>query len=202
MDMLSKKSIAIISSIIAGVFLLGITVAIVNINHSKRKQAVHITPDLEEIRSICSLATTELEYNNVAKTTKYYWFFGKKEKKLWIEHKGVVKIGIDVNKIEVIPEGNKWTIRIPKAEVLSANCDEKSFTDESYTMSKSILRRFSAKEQNSSMADAIKNMETDAANNSAILRDAQVRAKKILKNYFLQLNKKTKANIQIKWELL
>ena len=59
-------------------------------------------------------------------------------------------------------------------------------------MSKSILRRFSAKEQNNSMADAIKNMETDAANNSAILRDAQVRAKKNLKNYFLQLNKKQK----------
>lgn len=149
------------------------------------------TPDVEEIRSICSLATTELDYNNVAKSKKTYWFFKKREKKLWIEHKGVVKVGIDVNKLEIVPEDDSWHITIHKAEILSVSCDPDSFNQASFTMSNSSLRKYSAYEQNTAMSEAVNNMKIDAESNNEILHDAQLKAKKIIENYFSQLNKKT-----------
>ena len=159
------------------------------------------TPDVEEIRSICSLATTELDYNNVAKSKKTYWFFKKREKKLWIEHKGVVKVGIDVNKLEIVPEDDSWHITIPKAEILSVSCDPDSFNQASFTMSNSSLRKFSAYEQNKAMSEAVNNMKIDAESNNEILHDAQLKAKKIIENYFSQLNKKTNNEVHIKWDL-
>lgn len=167
-------------------------------NHSSLS---HFSPDVEEIRSICSLATTELDYNNVAKSVDKYWFFGKREKKLWIEHKGVVKVGIDVNKLEIFPEEDSWHITIPKAEILSVSCDPDSFNQDSFTISNSCLRKFSVYKQNEAMAEAEQNMRTDAESNYEILHDAQIKAKKIIENYFSQLNKKTNNEVSIKWDL-
>lgn len=167
----------------------------------KATSVSQVALDVEEIRSLCSLATTELDYNNVAKSTKSYWFFKKREKKLWIEHKGVVKVGVDVNKLEIIPEEDSWLITIPKAEILSVSCDPDSFNQDSFTMSNSILRKFSAYEQNKAMSEAVNNMKIDAESNNEILHDAQIKAKKIIENYFSQLNKKTSNNVQLKWDL-
>lgn len=169
-----------------------------SLNHPSVSQ---IAPDVEEIRSICSLATTELDYNNVAKSKKTYRFFKTREKKLWIEHKGVVKVGIDVNKLEIFPEEDSWHITIPKAEILSVSCDPESFNQESFTKSNSSLKKFSAYEQNKAMAEAINNMKIDAESNNEILHDAQIKAKKIIENYFVQLNKKTNNEVHIIWDL-
>lgn len=68
-------------------------------------------------------------------------------------------------------------------------------------MSNSILRKFSAYEQNKAMSEAVNNMKIDAESNNEILHDAQIKAKKIIENYFSQLNKKTSNNIQLKWDL-
>ena len=160
-----------------------------------------VSPDIEEIRSMCSLATTELDYNNVAKSAKSYWLFGKHEKKLWIEHKGIVKVGIDVNKLEIYPEEDSWHVTIPKAEILSARCDPESFNQDSFTKSNFPLIKISGYEQNEAMDKAVEDMKKDAEGNKEILYDAQIKAKKIIENYFSQLNRKTNSEVNIKWDL-
>ena len=200
MKKINKKLFIVGFSSICVLFLL-ITVFSCITSFDKTPSVSQVAPDVEEIRSLCSLATTELDYNNVAKSTKSYWFFKKREKKLWIEHKGVVKVGVDVNKLEIIPEEDSWLITIPKAEILSVSCDPDSFNQDSFTMSNSILRKFSAYEQNKAMSEAVNNMKIDAECNNEILHDAQIKAKKIIENYFSQLNKKTSNNVQLKWNL-
>lgn len=198
---INKTTLLIIGCSLAGVLLLSLVAfscTRATHNHSSVSQ---FTPDVEEIRSICSLATTELDYNNVAKSKKTYGFFRTREKKLWIEHKGVVKVGIDVNKIEIVQEEDSWHITIPKAEILSVSCDPDSFNQESFTMSNSSSRKFSAYEQNKAMAEAVNNMKIDAESNNEILHDAQIKAKKIIENYFVQLNKKTNNEVHIIWDL-
>ena len=51
------------------------------------------------------------------------------------------------------------------------------------------------------MAEAVNNMKIDAESNNEILHDAQIKAKKIIENYFSQLNKKTSNDVQLKWDL-
>lgn len=68
-------------------------------------------------------------------------------------------------------------------------------------MSNSSLRKFSAYEQNKAMSEAVNNMKIDAESNNEILHDAQLKAKKIIENYFFQLNKKTNNEVHIKWDL-
>ena len=198
---ISKKTIWIICGSVFLILVLMILGSIASKAY-RRNLVIHTEPDIEEIRSICKLATTEVDYNNVAETSKRYGSFKKHEKKLWIEHKGIVKVGIDVNQLEIIPDGNTWLIRIPKAEILSVTCDPESFKEESFTISKSKFGRISAKEQNEAMAVAISNMKVDAESNHEILHDAQLKAKKIIENYFQQFNKQAAEEIHIKWELL
>lgn len=201
--MMNKKVVCLICGGVTLFFALVISLSIAGKNKfNSEKQTFYITPDVEEICYICSLATTELDYNNVAKVSKSYWFMKKREKKLWIEHRGTVKVGIDVNKLEISSENNVWTLRIPKAEILSVSCNPDFFTENSFTISDSNWKKISAYDQNAAMAKAISDMKVDAENNTAILHDAQIKAKKILENYFNQLNIKTNSNIQIKWELL
>lgn len=200
MKKINKKFFIIGFSSICVLFLLIAAFSCIA-SFDKAPSVSQVVPDVEEIRSLCSLATTELDYNNVAKSTKSYWFFKKREKKLWIEHKGVVKVGVDVNKLEIISEDDSWLITIPKAEILSVSCDPDSFNQDSFTMSNSILRKFSAYEQNKAMSEAVNNMKIDAESNNEILHDAQIKAKKIIENYFSQLNKKTSNNVQLKWDL-
>lgn len=89
MKKINKKLFIVSFSSICVLFLLIAAFSCIA-SFDKTPSVSQVTPDVEEIRSLCSFATTELDYNNVAKSTKSYWFFKKWEKKLWIEHKGVV----------------------------------------------------------------------------------------------------------------
>ena len=94
-----------------------------------------------------------------------------------------------------------WVITLPKAEVLDVKCAPDSFTKDSFTISNSWLRKFSVYKQNKAMAEAEQNMRTDAESNNEILHDAQIKAKKIIENYFAQLNIKTSSEVNITWDL-
>lgn len=148
-------------------------------------------PEVEKLQEICKRATQELEYNDVAITSSPYGILGKKKKQLWIEHKVHVKIGIDETKLEVFEENGKWIIQVPQAEVLDAFCDPDSFTEDSFTIQKSFFHKVSAKEQNDAMANAIEELQKDAANQSECLRDAQKRAAMLLDKELSYLKEQT-----------
>ena len=87
-------------------------------------------PDFTSISSICELATLECYYHNVATYEDQGWNFiiSVGNKKAWIEYDGIIKIGIDGNKV-VVHEPNKENvieIEIPKSQVLSVNVDSDS----------------------------------------------------------------------------
>ena len=85
-------------------------------------QAVNATPEVEELKSICELATLECYYHNVAKSVKTKGdgiaHIGEKERVFWIEYSGVAKVGIDMSKVkmESADEEGKYIITIPKSD--------------------------------------------------------------------------------------
>lgn len=148
-------------------------------------------PDYNDINYMCDLAVTELDYNDVARVDADYWFFGKKSKKMWIEHKSAVKVGVDANEIKVDSGKNKVTVTVPKAKVLSVNVDENSFNANSYSISNTRLRKITAKEQNKAMQNANKDIRKIVSEDPVLMHEAQKRTKKVLGNYFETIMHKT-----------
>ena len=74
--------------------------------------------ELQQIKSIGEFAVLECYYHNVAKsdtTKKVLWW--NTDRRLWIEYTGIVKAGVDVEKIDMKMDGNTLTISLPKAEI-------------------------------------------------------------------------------------
>jgi predicted transcriptional regulator len=118
-------------------------------------------------------------------------FFGKKSKKMWIEHKSAVKVGVDANEIKVDSGKNKVTVTVPKAKVLSVNVDPNSFNANSYSISSTRLRKISAKEQNTAMHNANKDIKKIVSQDPVLMHEAQKRTGKVLSGYFSALMDKT-----------
>ena len=67
-------------------------------------------PTLEQsqVRNIAELATLECYYHNVADYEDEEtsgWLFWKKDTKFWIEHEGIVRMGVDAPKIKMKDAG-------------------------------------------------------------------------------------------------
>ena len=103
----------------------------------KQEQALEDKiPDLMKIQSICTLATVEAYYHDVAIIEKLkdvdpsLLNFLKRDRHMWIEYTSIAKIGIDVSKIDMTIEGNSIRISIPQAELLSISKED--FNKDSY----------------------------------------------------------------------
>ena len=162
-------------------------------------------PEITQIRSICELATLECYYHNVAKAVKekgdglVHW--GEKDRTFWIEYKGTVKIGIDMSGVTMTVENGVYVITIPKAEILSINIDPESLNEESYIFSQDSWNPnyITAADQTNAIEAAQNNMKESVLNNSALLINAQDRAKKLIENYINQLETASGTNFTIKW---
>ena len=186
-----------------GLLVIGFLVLLLFVVSSfpARTNYVSKGPQLEEIKTMCALGTTEIDYNNVAHVEKEDWFFGKKQRKMWIEYKAIVKTGIDVEELEMEKKGNKIRITIPAAKVLSIVCDLDSFNEESFRTSKAFPIKFTAKDQNTSIAEANKNIRETTENNKDLMRDSQLRAKKIIQNYIDEFTTADGLQYEVEWEL-
>ena len=152
-------------------------------------------PEISDVKNICELATLETYYHNVVESSnnKNTWFTGYK---CWLEYEGIAKIGIDISKLDMDVKGNKITISIPKAEVLSTNLDEDKCkiaanTEGTFTSGADI---------DAMIKEAQKNMEQDVKNNDALLQQGEDRAKELLGNYIKSFGKINGKEYTIEWK--
>ena len=79
-------------------------------------------PDLGQVRSICSLATLECYYHNVAKSTKTagggITGIFERDRTFWIEYDGIATLGIDMSLVEMDLDGQNVHISLPPAQVM------------------------------------------------------------------------------------
>lgn len=160
-------------------------------------------PDISQVREICELATLECYYHNVAKSTKEKGsglsHIGEKERKFWVEYNGVVKLGIETSKVNMIRDGNKIIITVPKAKVLGMS--DYSFVEDNYISSDDGLNKnkITAEDQTKALADANEQIRQLFSNDEALLARAQTRAKELIENYINQLNEMSKTDYEIEW---
>ena len=84
----------------------------------EKKEAI---PTFSNATYIAQMATLKCYYHNTAKLShEGSWFFNNGYKRMWMEYSGIVKYGIDADKVTISPDanGHRVIITVPPAHVL------------------------------------------------------------------------------------
>ncbi|MBR5266016.1 MAG: DUF4230 domain-containing protein [Clostridia bacterium] len=163
-----------------------------------------VLPDIEQIRSICQLATLECHYNNVATgiKEKHAGLAGlfEKERDYWVEYNGIVKLGIDMDKVDISISGNTVTVAIPSAQVMGSDIDTSSFRVVSSEDGFLNKNEITVEDQQKTVAEGQQEMIKTANENDSLLAVAQNRAKTLIKNYIDTMGEIAGKEYTIKWK--
>lgn len=190
---------------IAIILLSVLTVSMFS-GYSQKAEKSSTEPDIMQIRSICNLATLECYYHNVAKSEKpagsgmAHW--GEVDRRFWVEYTGIAKIGIDMSEVDMKIEGDKVSVFIPEAKLLSTSIHEKELNEESYIFSGDSWfnkNKITAEDQTSAINKAQTEMSETVMNNDTLLLSAQTRAQKLIENYIVQLGQLSNIEYKIEW---
>ena len=172
------------------------------------KKGEEVTKELSitQMQTICELATLKCYYHNVAKSEKSagtgIWHLGEKDRQFWIEYTGTVKLGIDMSKVQMKVDRTNVTVTIPEAEVQQVDVDDDSYNSDSYIFSEDGINKneITAEDATGAVENARNEMIKTAEKNTALLVNAQERAKKMIENYIMQLGETTGTEYQITWK--
>ena len=167
------------------------------------EKAVEMEPQISQMKAICELAVMDCYYHNVAKyfekdADKGFLGFGKKDKNFWIEYSGVVKLGVDVSLVQISVTDSLITITIPEAKVLGCKVDSETLTKDSFIVDKNSAT-VTADDEVKAFSDAQNELEKTAANDKALLANAQQRAMKLLEDYVINIGNTVGKEYTIKW---
>lgn len=159
------------------------------------------TPSQDRVQKICELSVMDCYYHNVAKFNKekaqgFLWW--QKDKRFWIEYDGIVKLGIDASQVKIEGEGDHYTVTIPAGKVLGCTVDSDSLGQYIIDGSSAPVR---VEDMTVAVQQAQENMAKTAANDQTLTREAQLRAKSLIENYFTTLGDATGINYTIQWVL-
>lgn len=160
--------------------------------------------NLEQLKSVCELATLECYYHNTAKSsTDKKVLFWNTSKKLWVEYSGIVRIGIDISRLDLDISGQTVTITLPEAKIISCKVDEDSLSsDHVYTELTGLgASRVTAQDQTDAFANAQQNMLEEVEKDTSLLLQAQDRAKTLLLNYVKNIGDAIGTEYTVKWKI-
>ena len=189
-------------------YMMLIVISMALLTGCEKKDMNKSQPELSQMRTICNLATLETYYHNVAKITDkpvdpgLSGLFQRKDRTMWIEYTGIARIGIDMSKVNMKMDGNKVTISLPDAEILSIEVDHDIDKSSYYYSEDNALffkNEFTAKDQTTAIADGQKKMRETIENNSQLLMQAQERAKNLIEKYIVELGNISDQKYDIEW---
>ncbi|MBE5871526.1 MAG: DUF4230 domain-containing protein [Lachnospiraceae bacterium] len=181
-------------------FFLALTLCAACAKEEEEPEVV-IEPQTTQMRAICELATMDCYYHNVAKFKEEDaagWFLWKKDKQFWVEYSGVVSVGIDASLVNIAVSKDRVAITMPPAKILDCRVDKDSLSEESFIVDGKSAK-VTAEDQTEAFKMAQENMEQTAADDSALLTNAQQRAQKLLEDYVKNLGNAIEKQYTIDW---
>lgn len=192
-----KKSIIIIFIILA----LSITTFTIGVNKGKKDKQITISSSIikNRINSVKELVTTEYHYTNMANFENQNTFYGWKvpltKKKFVISYEGLVKLGIDLDNVDVKINNNNIDISMNNSKIISHEIDENSL--KVFDEQNSIFNPIKVEDYNSFSKDQKSKIEKDIVE-KGILEESNEKSKKVLEE-LIKLDKSLKDyNINIK----
>ncbi|MCI7130403.1 MAG: DUF4230 domain-containing protein [Lachnospiraceae bacterium] len=186
-------------------WMLAVILTVVSAGCGKQEPVQIPEPQIEQVRSICNLATVQCYYHNVAKSEKKaekgITHLGEKDRKFWIEYTGIANLGIDVAEVQMNVDGTEVEVTLPEAKLLNISIDRETLNEASYISSADGLNKneITADDQTEAIHLAQQKMEETVSSNTTLLLNAQNRAKKLIENYIVQLGEATGVEYHITW---
>ncbi len=190
------------------IYLLGLMIAFVlSVLTGCGNKQVDTTINQESVRALGNLVTLESYYNNVAEYNKPaeagLTHIGEKDRKVWCEYEGWVRVGINMKEVSVTQNGNNVTVTIPEAKVIDSGINDDDLTEDSFIMNKDGFfnkNPITADEQNKIINEAKATMKEQAKGDEELLKRAQDRAKSIIEGYIDSLGEINGVTYNIEWE--
>ena len=160
-----------------------------------------VAPETAQMKAICELAVMDCYYHNVAKFREedaegFLWW--QKDKHFWIEYSGVVRLGIDVSRVQVEVEDTVVTITLPEAEVLTCTVDSASLSKDSFIVEQGSAA-IDAADEVAAFDAAQSKLEESASGDTALLASAQQRAQALLEDYVTNIGKAAGKTYTVEW---
>ena len=190
-------------------FLMILSVTLTGCSH-KSTQSKEQPPAAEQLttgqlRSVCELATLECYYHNTAKSsTDKKVLFWNTNKKLWMEYSGIVKIGIDISRLDLQITGQVVTITLPEAKIISCKIDETSLSEDTFYTEPTglVADKITAHDQTDAFEKAQQTMLEEAQKDESLLLQAQERARTLLLNYVNNIADTIGTEYEVRWEIV
>lgn len=164
----------------------------------------HADPlNIRQMQSVCELATLECYYHNTAKlNSEKQVLFWNTSKKLWMEYSGIVKIGVDISKLDVKIKDHVVTITLPEAKIFSCKVDETSLSEDTFYSEEKGLggSKVTAQDQSEAFAQAQQNMLEMVQQDDTLLFQARERAQTLLLNYVKNIGDAIGVDYEVQWE--
>ena len=192
-----KKIIILISIILSTLCLTGCN------NKSINKLAENI----KKMELTGNLVTYKAYYHNVVEYEKKagsgITHVLEKDRKLFVEYTGTIKLGIDLSKVKIDVKGNEINVFLPKATIIGEpNVDKDDFKEENFIESKDGINKnkITADDATKAFDEAQKNLKEEASNDNELLSIAQNRAKVIIEENIKQFSGISEEKYNIVWE--
>ncbi len=192
-----KKYIKLISAVLLSAFIL--TAA----SGCKKEEPELPSAKLEEqqMKEIGELAALECYFHNVA---KYFEkdasgiLFWEKDKHFWVEYSGIVKLGIDVTELRFSIDGNRVTVTMPRAKVLSCKVDEATLNEDSFIIAEGSAK-VTAEDQIEAFNEAQSIMVERASSDKELLGYAEQRVRELIGDYIENIGSLINVKYEVTW---
>lgn len=183
-----------------------VLLAIILLTGCGNKNVVNLEENMRKMNLYGNLVTYQAYYHNVIEYEKDAKHLFEKERELFVEYKGTIKLGIDLSEVKVEVQGNEINVTIPKAKILGEpNIDEEHFNEKNFIESKDEglnKNPITADDSNEALKQAQETMKKETSNDANLLKQAQQRAKIVLEENIRQLSGLNEEDYQINWKLL
>ena len=163
-----------------------------------------LSENIKKLELTGNLVTYEAYFHNVLETTKDSDSIFKKDRKLFAEYTGTIKLGIDLSKVKIDVQGNTINVLIPKAKIIGEpNVDESDFKKEKFIESEDgflIKNPITGDDISKAFDDAQSEMKKSAESDEQLLSTAQTRAKIIIEESVNQFAGISSKDYTINWE--
>lgn len=192
------KKIFIVMSIIFS------TLCLTGCNNKKNDK---LAENIKRMELTGNLVTYKAYYHNVVEYEKKagsgITHLLEKDRKLFAEYTGTIKLGIDLSKVKIDVKGNEINVFIPKAIIIGEpNVDKDDFNAENFIESKDGLNKNKITVEDASAAfdEAQENIKEITYDDNELLSLAQKRAKVIIEENIKQFSEISEDKYVIVWE--
>src|SRR5262245_44436768 len=187
---MSKKQIALLALAMVAIFGVGIWAGILIPRLTgiiSQKRFYNTSALLQQVQTVSELVTVKYVIEKVVILEDVKWIAGLGESRVLLLAHGVVKAGIDLERLEpgdLQISGKNIVIRLPSPKITESYLDEKE--TKVIERSTGLLRTFDKNLEQTARQNAIDDIRR-AARNNGILKEADTRARAQLAGLFKQL---------------